>query len=229
MAGDAQVTTGCERMDTFDPNLEESMLRSPTAPGPVATMLHPAERQRVDAAGEGLYATIHRENLAQVLCDLKEQRISAVVVSAARCDNLECGRMAAVVREFPRVPTVAILSDVEPTTAKAVLALGNCGVKSLVDVRSPRGWHQLRTLLSTEFTADIEREMLAVLRTDLEPVPPDCWQFFEAIFSPASRIVRPATRAVFSGGAAANRRRVAHRTAGAGIKGRRSTTAERFE
>ena len=163
------------------------MVTLPTTPAPVATMLHPAERARVDAAGEGLYATIHRDNLAEVLRDLKERRISAVVVSAARCDRTECGRMATVVREYPRVPTVAILSDIEPTTASAVLALGNCGVKALVDVRSQRGWHQLRTLLSTEFTADIERVMLALLRTDLEGVADDCWQFFEAIFSPNAR------------------------------------------
>jgi AraC-like DNA-binding protein len=36
-------------------------------------------------------------------------------------------------------------------------------------------------------TADIDREMLGLLRTDLDAVAEDCWQFFEAIFSPDVR------------------------------------------
>ena len=52
--------------------------RQPLAP--IATMLTPTERLRVDAAGEGLYRTIHRDSVADVLRDLREQRISAVLV-----------------------------------------------------------------------------------------------------------------------------------------------------
>ena len=185
--GDAPVTPRYEDAPGTTFTVEEAMPQAPATSAPIATMLHLVERQRVDAAGAGLYRTIHRNSLTEVLRDLKERQIGAVVVSAARCDAAERGRMAAVVREFPRVPAVAILSDVEPTSASAVLALGNCGVKTLVDVRSPRGWHQLRTLLGAEVTTDIDRAMLALLRTDLEGVADDCWSFFEAIFSSDAR------------------------------------------
>jgi len=161
------------------------MTPTPTTSAPVATMLHPAERVRVEAAGAGLYRTVHRNSLRDVLRDLKEGAVRAVVVSVAGYDSDDRGQMAAVVREFPRVPAVAILSEVETGAgiASAVLALGNCGVKTLIDVRAPRGWHHLRSLLSAEVTADIDREMLGLLRTDLDAVAEDCWQFFEAIFS----------------------------------------------
>ena len=150
---------------------------------PISTMLHPDERPRVDAAGAGLYQAIHRDSLKEVLRDLKERRIAAVVVSAARCERSESKRLAAVVREFPRVTAVAILSSIEPASPNAVLALGNCGVRTLVDVRAPQGWHQLRSLLWAEATTDVERTALALLRTDLEGASEDCWQFFEAIFT----------------------------------------------
>ena len=44
---------------------------------PVSTILTPGERQRVDAAGEGLYAALHRESFDEVLADLRERRAGA--------------------------------------------------------------------------------------------------------------------------------------------------------
>ena len=72
---------------------------------PVSTMIDPIERPRVDEAGAGLYRTIHRNSIEEVLRDLKERRISAVIVSVGRCVREEPGQMAAIVRAFPRVPT----------------------------------------------------------------------------------------------------------------------------
>ena len=161
---------------------------APARIAPVATMLEPAERLRVDAAGAGLYRTIHRDNVDELLLDLKERRISAVLVSVARCVHEEPSRLSAVVREFPRIPTVAILGDVAVDHPAAVLALGNCGVRTIVDVRQPSGWHRLRDVLGAEATRDIDRAVLAALRSDLDGVPSDCWRFFETLFLPEGRV-----------------------------------------
>jgi AraC-like DNA-binding protein len=155
---------------------------------PVSTMIEPGERQRVDAAGAGLYRTIHRNSIGEVMRDLKERRISAVIVSVGRCVREEPAQMAAVVRAFPRVPTLALLSSTGERTAEAVLALGNCGIRTLIDVREPDGWSRLRALLGREATKDVDRLVLAVLREDLRSVPDDCWRFFEALFSPEFRV-----------------------------------------
>lgn len=151
---------------------------------PVSTMIDPVERQRVDAAGAGLYRTIHRDSIGEVLRDLKERRISAVIVSVGRCVREEPAQMAAVVRAFPRIPTLALLSSAGDTNAEAVLALGNCGIRTLIDVREPEGWSRLRALLGREATKDVDRVVIAALREDLRGVPDDCWRFFEALFSP---------------------------------------------
>ena len=46
------------------------------AGAPISTMLTPDERMRVDAAGQGLYHTLHRESLEDVLRDLRTRRAS---------------------------------------------------------------------------------------------------------------------------------------------------------
>jgi AraC-like DNA-binding protein len=91
--------------------------------------------------------------------------------------------MQAVVRDFPRIPTVALVSATSDTDPASVLALGNCGVRTLVDVRYAAGWGHLRDVLGAEVTHDMDRIALGVLQQDLCEASPDCWRFFEALFT----------------------------------------------
>jgi AraC-like DNA-binding protein len=149
---------------------------------PVSTILMPSERLRVDAAGEGLYTALHRDTIDDVIRDVKEQRASAVLVSVTRCGPRDATRVATLVREFPRVPTVALLTELEPNAPTAVLTLGRSGVQTLVDVRQPAGWRVLRDVLLADQSRDVSRLALAQLSTDLAGAHPDCWRFFEALF-----------------------------------------------
>jgi len=152
------------------------------ADGPVATFLTPSERQRVDAAGEGCYDTLHRESLDELLVDLRTQRVSAVLVSVARYQTAHAPQVVRLVREFPRVPAVALLTMSEPRTTQSLLALGQHGVRALVDVREPGGWRDLRQLVSSERGETIERLAIARIVSDLQPLPPDCRRFIETLF-----------------------------------------------
>jgi AraC-like DNA-binding protein len=154
---------------------------------PIATLLTPEERLRVDAAGEGCYRTLHRESVDDVICDLKAQQVYAVLVSVS-CASKCTARVASLVREFPRIPAVALLSEFELRTPHAVLALGQCGIRRLVDVRQAAGWRELRGTLMAD-TGDIgQRSVLGQLAIDLAGVPNDCWQFFETIFTCSPRL-----------------------------------------
>lgn len=159
---------------------------SPTLHAPVVTVLDPDERARVDAAGEGLYHTIHRETIADALEDLKHRRVGAVLLGVVRCGQQLDRRVASVVREFPTVPTVALLGG-EPANADALLRLGNAGITRLVDVRVPAGWSQLRRILASEAIRAADRTALARIREVLEPVPDETWLFFEALFAASER------------------------------------------
>jgi hypothetical protein len=132
-------------------------------PMPISTVLTPSERARVDAAAEGLYSALHRDSFDEVIADLRERRAAAVLVSIARYGLHSSARMAAMVREFPRVPAMALLSEIQYTTPQSVLALGQLGVRILIDTRQPSGWQTLRDILSAERSSDLQRTALGHL------------------------------------------------------------------
>ena len=162
-----------------------------TAPAPVlgavTTMLTPDERMRVDAAGMGLYHAMHRETLEDVIRDVRERGAAAVVMSVACCSARELPRLARMVREFPRVPAVALLTDVGSATPHTVLGLGRSGVRALIDVRQPTGWRALRTTLLNERAEAIERRAVAQVMEDIAGAPPDCRRLFEVLFTGDAR------------------------------------------
>lgn len=154
---------------------------------PIITVLDPDERSRVDAAGAGLYRAIHRDSVADALEDLKRRRVSAVLLSVVRCGRQFDRRTASVVREFPSVPTVALLGS-EPATAESLLRLGNAGVTRLVDVRVPAGWSRLRQILGSEALLETDRIALDAIRRELGDMSPDCYAFFDALFVASERL-----------------------------------------
>jgi AraC-like DNA-binding protein len=155
----------------------------------VSTMLTPAERIRVDAAGEGSYQALHRDSVEDLVKDLKANRAAAVLVSVARCDQIGRAGVEMMVREFPRVPTVALLSDIESGTPKTMLLLGQSGVRQLIDVREAAGWRELRSLLLGTQVDSMQRRALSQLAVDLTGSSTDCWRFFEALFTAPPQIV----------------------------------------
>jgi len=154
---------------------------------PIATLLTPSERARVDAAGEGCYLALHRESMEELLRDLKSRPVHAILVSVT-CAGSDSARVASMVREFPRVPAVALLSELEPRTPQTVLALGQLGIRRLVDVRQASGWRELRGALMADAGDAGQRGILAQLRLDLAGAPDDCWRFFHTIFTCAPRV-----------------------------------------
>jgi hypothetical protein len=155
----------------------------------VSTVLTPTERMRVDAAGEGSYQALHRDTVEDVVRDLKANRAAAVIVSVARCDQIARAGVEMMVREFPRVPTVALLSHIEPGTPRTMLLLGQSGVRQLIDVREPSGWRELRDLLLGTQVDSMQRRALSQLAVDLNGATNDSWRFFEALFTAPPQVV----------------------------------------
>ncbi len=156
---------------------------------PISTILTPSERSSVDAAGQGLYETLHRDSMDEVIRDVRERRVAAVVVSVARCTYGETTRVAGLMREFPRIPAIALLSTAEPAASHAVLSLGRSGVRTLIDVRAPDGWRALRKALADSSPIEISKIALDALTIDLGGAPTACWEFFDLLFSTSPAIV----------------------------------------
>ncbi|MBK5283012.1 MAG: AraC family transcriptional regulator [Nitrospiraceae bacterium] len=154
---------------------------------PISTILTSEERLRVDAAGQGLYHAIHRDSVEDVLRDLKGRTINAVLVSVTKCQLREAPRVARLVKEFPNVPAVALLTDIQSSTPQTVLTLGQCGIRTLVDVRQPSGWRDLRNFLLADRSHGIQKQAVALLAQDLGNAPEDCQRFFLSLFLCSTR------------------------------------------
>src|ERR1041384_4244879 len=76
----------------------------------VGTLLTAAERRSVDAAGLGSYQAIHRDGVNEILGDIKQRRVDAVLISVARCGGPMQSGISSMVREFPRIAAVALVS-----------------------------------------------------------------------------------------------------------------------
>ena len=155
---------------------------------PVSTILTPLERARVDAAAQGLCDALHRESLDEVLSDLREQKANLVLISVTRYGPQNSSRVAAMVREFPRVPAVALLTETQNSTPHTTLVLGQLGIRTLVDARMPAGWQALRSLLASQGSSDLQRSALTQISLDLPDVSKDCWHFFELLFDSSPKI-----------------------------------------
>jgi AraC-like DNA-binding protein len=152
---------------------------SPTATT-VAAVLMPGERPRVDAAGNGLFAVLHRDSIPEAVRAVRERPVDAVLVSVHRCAPEQMDVLGHLVREFPAIPTVALVSQHDPGTIEMLLRLGASGVRQVVDVTSPAGWSRLRQVVGQPATRAVARIQGPVLGT-ITDAPPDARMFVEAM------------------------------------------------
>ena len=110
----------------------------------VAAVLTPGERSRVDAAGSGLFAVLHRDSIPDAVRAVRERPVDAVLLSVHRSSPDQMDLLGHLVREFPSIPTVALVSQHDPGAIEMLLRLGASGVRQVVDVTSPAGWGRLR-------------------------------------------------------------------------------------
>ena len=164
------------RPSTNSANVKEHCSRA------IVTFLTPAERQRVDALGQGCYVTVHRESFEDMMRDLRTKPVSAILVSVSRYQQHHASQVARMVREFPRVPAVALLTGNEARTTQSLLALGRQGVQTLVDARDPAGWRDLRQFVNREVSTTIEAIAMRRIRADLIGANDDCLRFFDELF-----------------------------------------------
>jgi AraC-like DNA-binding protein len=166
----------------------------------VAAVLEPSERTRVDAAGAGCFALIHRESLRDALHVVRERPVDAILVSVRRCTADAPGLLEQFSRSFPGVPTVALMTSREPGDAEALLRLGATGVRQVIDACDASGWRRLRELLSAP-PSERAQAILQPVLTAFGPVTPGGRRFWEELVksAPATTTVRQLARALSIG------------------------------
>ena len=146
----------------------------------IATVLLPIERARVDAAGSGCFALVHRDSIPDAVRIVRERPVDAVLVSVHRCGPEQVEVVGHLVREFPCIPTVALVSQHDPTATEMLLRLGASGVRQVVDVTSPAGWSRLRQVVGQPATRAVARIQGPILEA-ISDAPAATRLFLEAM------------------------------------------------
>src|ERR671917_2091740 len=146
----------------------------------IATVLLPVERARVDAAGSGCFALVHRDSIPDAVRIVRERPVDAVLVSVHRCGPEQVEVLGHLVREFPGIPTVALVSQHDSSSTEMLLRLGASGVQQVVDVTSPTGWSRLRQVVGQPATRAVARIQGPILDA-LAGAPADTRLFMEAV------------------------------------------------
>jgi AraC-like DNA-binding protein len=155
-------------------------LAGQAAPPLVAAVLRPEERSRVEAAGSGWFSVVHRESIPDAIRAVRERPVDAILVSVHQCREHSLDLLDRLVRGFPGIPTVALVSRHDSQGSEALLHLGASGVRQVIDVTGPDGWHRLRQVLGQPTTRDAARIQGPVLDA-LGDIPPDARLFLEAL------------------------------------------------
>ena len=146
----------------------------------VAAVLTPGERQRVDAAGNGIFAVVHRDSVPDAVRVVRERSVDAVLVSVHRCVPEQIAAVGRLVRDFPGIPTVALVSQHNAGATEMLLRLGASGVRQVVDVTVPSGWAQLRQVVGQPATRAVARIQGPILEA-LGEAPRDARLFVEVM------------------------------------------------
>jgi AraC-like DNA-binding protein len=172
-------------------------MRSINSLATVATLLESDERTRFDAAVGGRFAALHARTVNEVLQAVRERPVHAVLVSPRCVAREQLSEVARLVSGFPGVPTVAVLSEHDPSTSERLLDLGAHGVRTLFDLSARDGWRRLRDLVSHPATPTIARILERVLPA-LDDATPSSRQFFEILVrvGPSTTTVRTLARRV---------------------------------
>lgn len=146
----------------------------------VCTVLPPADRPRIDAAGDGCFATLHADSFREVLNAARRKRVDALVISVHHCRGEALPAVARFVREFPAIPAVALVSRHDREATDTLLKLGATGVRAAVDCTQPGGWRRLRDLVGHP-ACPVAARILARLMPALEGAPEQARLFFDAL------------------------------------------------
>ena len=159
-----------------NPVLAPSRSPAPT----VAAVLAPAERASLDAASVGCFAVLHRNSVPDAVRTVRERAVDAVLLSVRHCADERADLVDQLVKGFPGVPTVALVTHHDAKASETLLRLGATGVRQVVDVTAPAGWSRLRQLVAEPASRGAARILAPVLAA-LPALPPDARVFLEVL------------------------------------------------
>ena len=161
----------------------------------VATFVEPSMQLQLDAASRGNFYSIHTSSMREVVRAVREGPASTVLFSARHVLTSQMLGVEDLVRNFPAISTVAVISSSERLEAGKILELGVSGVRQLVDLCDRSGWDKLRSIVSQPLDTAVARVVTAIIPA-LEEPSHQSRSFFEALIrvAPETTTVRSLCR-----------------------------------
>lgn len=122
----------------------------------VVTWLGLRDRIRLDAATTDQLTVLHVDALPEVLGAITSGQADAVLLSAARIQPSAVPLLTRLVRGFPATPVAGFIGENDDASGAitGALRLGQAGVTTVLDCRSPSGWAALRSTFSPRHMPD---------------------------------------------------------------------------
>lgn len=146
----------------------------------VVTMLEPSVRGIIDGATNGTFNRVHVESVSDAARAVREHLASAILLSPSVARQYPLSEIYGLLAKNPGVNVVAVLADDWPTSHGALLDLGACGVRQVVNLAEREGWNRLRSLIDQtggECGQIITREVLDMV----EDASEDSRRFFATL------------------------------------------------
>jgi AraC-like DNA-binding protein len=167
-----------------------SLVQRPAGPT-VAAVVTLAERASLDAASIGCFAVLHHGSVPEAVRAVRERAVDAVLLSVHQCAQERSDAVDQLVRNFPGVPTVALVTRHDVIASETLLRFGATGVRQVVDVTIASGWARLRQLVAEPATRSAAR-ILAPVMAELPEISTDARLFLELMIRLAPEV--PAVR-----------------------------------
>lgn len=153
----------------------------------VAAVLAPGERASLDAASVGCFVVLHRSSVPEAVRAVRERAVDVVLLSVHQCAEERSDVVDQLIRSFPGVPTVALVTRHDAAASETLLRLGATGVRQVVDVTAAAGWTRLRQLVAEPATRGAARILAPVLAA-LPELLPDARFFLELMIRLAPEV-----------------------------------------
>jgi AraC-like DNA-binding protein len=129
-------------------------------------MLEPSIRRIIDGATNGAFLKVHVESLPDAVRAVREHSATALLLSPSIARRHGLSAISGLVAKAPGVTAVAVLGEDWATSHSALLDLGACGVREVVNLAQHEGWNRLRSIVDQhggECGRVIAREILVTM------------------------------------------------------------------
>jgi len=165
---DMHTYSGCKQTPRREPRRQHQTVAGcfTEARAIVVTMLDPSTRGVIESATVGAFTKVHVETLADALRAVREHSATALLLSPSITERHSLAEISGLLAKTPGTLAMAVLGEDWPGAHDALLGLGACGVREVVNLAERDGWTRLRALvhqIGAECGCVINREIVGAL------------------------------------------------------------------